>query len=337
MTHGRLDRLSRVARASLIALLVAIFWGCSSGPTSPSPSPNPQPPPESTPALTITCPAPTSATTPTGQPVAVTFPAPTASGGRAPIQVSCTPASGSLFPAGPTTVRCTASDALGITSTCDFTVTVNLPPRLSRTSFLAFGDSLTAGEVAAAVASGQSYTLVVIPSASYPTQLAQRLRSRYTSQTLQISNAGVPSEWATDGAKRLPGVMASVRPEVLLLLEGGNELSALGIPGIQQAATAIDTMAKEGRNRGARVFLATLPPPRPSGKNAIPLAHVQALNDRIKITAAGENAVLVDLYDALNTNVNLYIGADGLHPTEAGYIRIAETFFAAIQAALEVR
>ncbi len=31
------------------------------------------------------------------------------------------------------------------------------------------------------------------------------------------------------------------------------------------------------------------------------------------------------------------IGIDGLHPTEAGYRRIAEIFFAAIQANLEVK
>jgi lysophospholipase L1-like esterase len=31
------------------------------------------------------------------------------------------------------------------------------------------------------------------------------------------------------------------------------------------------------------------------------------------------------------------IGSDGLHPTEAGYRRIAELFFAAIRADLEVR
>jgi lysophospholipase L1-like esterase len=178
---------------------------------------------------------------------------------------------------------------------------------------------------------------VVIPSASYPTQLGQQLRARYTAQTIQVTNAGVPSEWATDGARRLPGVMASVRPEVLLLLEGANELGAFGIPGISRAATAIETMAREGRTRGARVFLATLPPPRPTGKNALNLAWIQALNDRVKITASGEGAVLVDLYEALNTNVNLYIGADGLHPTEAGYIKMAETFAAAIRANLELR
>jgi len=35
--------------------------------------------------------------------------------------------------------------------------------------------------------------------------------------------------------------------------------------------------------------------------------------------------------------VNRYIGVDGLHPNEAGYAKIADLFFQAIQANLEVR
>ena len=53
--------------------------------------------------------------------------------------------------------------------------------------------------------------------------------------------------------------------------------------------------------------------------------------------ARGENAVLVDVYAAFAPDPNRYNSADGRHPNEAGYRKIAETFFAAIQAELEVR
>ena len=85
-----------------------------------------------------------------------------------------------------------------------------------------------------------------------------------------VENAGLPGERAQDAAKRLPSVMATTRPEVLLLLSGVNELRALGDAGVPVAWQAIDTMAKEARSRGARVFLATLPPPRPGGRNSTP-------------------------------------------------------------------
>jgi lysophospholipase L1-like esterase len=39
----------------------------------------------------------------------------------------------------------------------------------------------------------------------------------------------------------------------------------------------------------------------------------------------------------MRNDVFRYIGVDGLHPNEAGYARIAELFFDAIQRELEVR
>ena len=318
--------------------------GCSS-PTAPStPPPTGNPPPDSSPALTISCPASSTTSSLTGEPVAVAFTAPVASGGRAPVQVSCTRQSGSLFPVGATSVQCTATDALTLTSSCSFTVTVTAVPRLSRTKFLAFGDSFTAGEITNPTASSAServpnFTLIVVPSASYPTLLTSQLRARYTAQTtaLTVTNAGWPGELAEDGARRLPAVMANTRPEVLLLLEGANELSLYGQSGVARAWAAIDTMAKEGRGRGARVFIATLTPSRPGGRNTIPAQQLVALNDRIRTTAAGEGAVLVDLYAALSADVTRFIGLDGLHPTELGYQKISDTMLEAIRANLEVR
>jgi lysophospholipase L1-like esterase len=222
-------------------------------------------------------------------------------------------------------------------------VTVNAPlPQLTTTKFLAFGDSLTAGEVSQptggrSVDSARNIRLVLVPSAAYPTQLLALLRTRYTAQSaqLQVTNAGRPGEWAEDGALRLPGVLSSNRPEAVLLLQGVNELFALGVPGVARASRAIDTMAREVRGRGARLFLATLPPSRSTGPAAVTNTLIQSLNAQIRTTARGENAVLVDLHQALSADVNRYIGIDGIHPTEAGYQRMADIFFAAIREELE--
>jgi len=45
----------------------------------------------------------------------------------------------------------------------------------------------------------------------------------------------------------------------------------------------------------------------------------------------------VDRYGALLSDSATLTGSDGLHPTEAGHRPMAETFFTAIKAALEVR
>jgi lysophospholipase L1-like esterase len=223
-------------------------------------------------------------------------------------------------------------------------VTVNLPvPRIQRTRFLAFGDSLTSGEITvptSATSSGApNFTLIVVPTASYPTQLLQLLRARYTDQAtlLEVVNSGKPGEWAQDGALRLPGVLSNVRPEAVMLLEGYNDLGATGSSGVTAAAAAIERMAKEIRARGARVFLSTLPPPGPGNAKGVPTAQVLSLNDRIRSIAASEGAVLVDAHAGIGTDIARYVGTDGLHLTEAGYQRLADLFFTAIRGNLEVR
>jgi lysophospholipase L1-like esterase len=179
--------------------------------------------------------------------------------------------------------------------------------------------------------------LIVVPSASYPTRLQSMLSARYAAQTILVGNGGIPGETAENGARRLPNILANERPDVVLLMEGANDLSrlTLGLAAVSIAAQAIDAMAKESRNRGARVFLATIPPPKAGGNRALPVASVTALNDQIRLIARGEGAVLVDTNAAIAADLNRYVGVDGLHLTEAGYQRVAEVFFDAIRADLE--
>lgn len=73
---------------------------------------------------TISCPANQSALSMTGNPIAVTYPAPTAGDNCAGVTAACAPASGSSFAVGVTTVTCMATDAANRTATCSFTVTV---------------------------------------------------------------------------------------------------------------------------------------------------------------------------------------------------------------------
>jgi lysophospholipase L1-like esterase len=247
-----------------------------------------------------------------------------------------------MFEGGLTEVQCTASDAAGQSSSCLFTVTVNLlVPRLAKTKFLAFGDSLTAGEIAVPTpgARGGNFRFIVDPVTAYPTKLAAALRARYPAQAsaIDVVNGGWPGEWAQDGAKRLEQLLPAVRPDVLIVMEGLNDLASSLERGVGPAANAIDRMAKEARGRGASVMIATVPPSRPPGDHAVDDHLIQQLNALIRGVAAGEGAVLVDFYAGMNKDVARYIGADGLHPTEAGYERMAELVFLAIRATYELK
>jgi lysophospholipase L1-like esterase len=271
-------------------------------------------------------------------------PAATTTGGVLPVTVSCSPA-GTPFPIGSTRVTCGATDARGSTASCSFNVNV-APPPLGRTIFLAFGDSMTAGEITTPVGTGlgadgfPNFRQVVVPAESYPTRLLTLMRTRYFTQASQfvVTNAGLPREWAVDGARRLPGVLASTNPQVLLLLAGANDIEALRTPAaVTDGLNGLLTMVRTARQRGIAVFVGTLPPVRPGGRLSLPTALVQTFNDGIRARAASEGAVLVDLHAAMAANVTTLIGLDGLHPTEAGYQRMAETFFAAIRTTYEGR
>jgi lysophospholipase L1-like esterase len=293
-------------------------------------------------ALSITCPSGVVTAT-TGTSAPVTFPAPTTTGGLAPVTVTCSPFSGSMFNLGLTTVACQAVDARNTAAACAFGALVTRIPTLARTRFLAFGDSVTLGEVTVPIPTSTpgsafpSGRLLVVPSASYPTRLRDLLLARYLSQvgSIQVTNAGKSGEPAIDGALRFPGVLAADRSEVVLLLEGFNDLALFDVAGISRAIAAMDTMAREARNRGARVMMASLTPSRPGGRNTLDPAVLLDYNTRLRTLASGEGAVYVDLYNALQPALATNIGSDGLHPTEAGYRRIAEEFAVAIRATLE--
>src|SRR4030095_9028983 len=72
------------------------------------------------------------------------------------------------------------------------------PARISKTRFLAFGDSFTAGEVTNPVSVSPTgiHKLILVPTSSYPTLLQSQLRATYTTQsgTLAVHNSGAPSE-----------------------------------------------------------------------------------------------------------------------------------------------
>lgn len=339
----------RVSGALLVAVFVMVIaGGCASGPTTPTPTPTPTPIPIPTPTPdpdppTLTCPAAvTASTTATG--TTVTFAEPTVTAGKEPVTVACTPASGGTFPVGTTAVTCTATDALNRTASCSFNVTVMRTPQLTVTKFLAFGDSITAGEISAPIAGVSpqgfpNFILRVVPSASYPAVLQGLLGARYTTQTASIivTNSGLPGERARGEftQSRFAQAVSANRPDVVLIMHGYNDIEDPSV--LTDTATAIARMAQEARNRGARVFIANLAPSRTSGANARPSSSVTGFNDRLLPVIRGEGATLVDVYSAILPAVNTYIGSDGLHPNEAGYRKMAETFLAAIQASLEVR
>ena len=156
-----------------------------------------------------------------------------------------------------------------------------------------------------------------------------------------MTNQGVSGERAAEGISRIKLALDAFQPDVLLLLEGINDLNLALVlhPPDDPSPISVGTFADylrgmvlDAESRGVEVLLATLTPVSDARENGSPgiQAAVAALNAAIRSMSPDlGNGGIVDLHAALS-GVSGMIGADGLHPTTAGYRRIAEVFHAAI-------
>jgi lysophospholipase L1-like esterase len=315
-------------------------------------------------APSIACPiAPAPVVSPNGSAQPVSFGSPTVTGGQAPLTTSCLPASGASFTVGTTTVTCTTTDARSRAASCTFPVVVQPPPKLSVTSFLAFGDSITWGEDGAAAASASAsgqHVYVQLVGRTYPDDLQSALRARYAQQQVSVTNAGCPGESLSDpgtigdkstclGARsddpsafrRFTSLAATHQWGAVLLMEGSNDVNTAAGDStvLPTAASYLRQMVDAARANGMRVIVATVPPMAPPGvpSRTKGSAIVPTYDDMVRAVATSENIPLADVYAAFGSDAPTLIGFDGLHPNPSGYQRIADTFLGAIEKSLEAQ
>ena len=348
----------------------ALLTGTCSSPSLPSQSIIIPPP-------AVTCPvAPAPIITSNGQSAVVSYGSPAVAGGTPPVSASCTPATGSTFALGSTAVTCTARDAVQRTASCSFTVIVALPsPRLSVTRILAFGDSITEGEVPMlgeplstsnpeGLPRFRALPHFIEPAQSYPADLVTLLAQRYTTQGasridaftlaagttvncmndppppatsgILVINAGCQGEHAEDSTTvaRLGATLATYHPDLVLLLEGVNDLSSgASIPTVVHSVLALIAQAENG---GARVMVGTLLPEIRGGLHAGAVDLIVPFNTQLVPAATNAGARVVDLYSDMVMDVPDWIAYDGLHPTVAGYQEMAQVWFNKVKSAFEL-
>jgi lysophospholipase L1-like esterase len=203
------------------------------------------------------------------------------------------------------------------------------PPTLGVTQILCFGDSMTAGTVSPALA---RFALDAGRPESYPFKLQTLLAARYTAQTITVLNAGKGGEPAEQARDRFNGALSEAKPQLLLLMEGANDLNTPNESiDVSEIVAAMEDMVRDAMLRGIPVMVATIPPQRLGGKTAAP-GLVDKFNRDLRLMASKKGAQLVDVNAMLPLSL---IGQDGLHPTEEGYQKLAEIFFDAIKAKYE--
>ena len=234
-------------------------------------------------------------------------------------------------------MNCTGTDGTR-SAACTFKVTLVPPqPVLAVINYIAFGDSITAGE------NGEGSLLFIDGANSYPVQLLGMMQGRYTTQTPQVHNCGLEGESAEDGAVRIDPVLDFYKADVLLLMEGINTLSGdfLRDSAVIHASLSHDITAAKSRGM-AGVFISTLlpsfpqncGPSTPTCRGGHDPTEIVNINTVISSLAREQSVPLVDNYTAFQGHPE-YIDNDGLHPLPLGNKVLAQQFLTAIQSKFE--
>lgn len=174
-------------------------------------------------------------------------------------------------------------------SACD--PTEPLKPLASNAVILAFGDSLTYGTGAA-------------KTESYPALLQQQL-------TMTVINGGVPGEISSEGRSRLPKLLEEVKPDLVILCHGGNDLLRRGNP--EQLKRNLHNMIKQITEKGIPILLIAVPEPNIM---LTPPSLYQELAEEYKLN--------VDIQTMPNILSNRALKSDAIHPNAAGYRLLAD-------------
>jgi lysophospholipase L1-like esterase len=216
-------------------------------------------------------------------------------------------------------------------------LTINPPRAVGVTRIVAFGDSITWG----AYSSFDPRFLFAADNGGYVERLRAGLNAYHAPQQFAVFNEGVPGEWASDPRTltRLRSTLIARQAQAVLLLEGINDLNNGN--GISRTITGLGQLVNAATSLGVPVILATMYQTyqttgpdgvvRTNGANEVP-----AYNAQIRQLAVGRlNVHVLDLEPLMRNRA--FVGADGLHLTDAGFEVMASAFLSAIETAFPVR
>ncbi|MBO1272985.1 arylesterase [Shewanella sp. 4t3-1-2LB] len=163
---------------------------------------------------------------------------------------------------------------------------------------LAFGDSLTAGKGAA-------------KDEDYPTQLAKLCGC-------EVVNAGVSGEQTAEGRKRLPALLDEMQPDLLILLEGGNDILH-GVPP-QQIQDNLQQMLLDAQSMAVPVLLISVPQ-----KNVF----LQPASFYKTLAKQNDSLFMNDVLSGLLSSPALK--SDAVHLNAAGYQQLAAAIYRKLQ------
>ena len=162
-------------------------------------------------------------------------------------------------------------------------------------------------------------------------------------------NRGIGGQTTPQMLVRFRPDVIALRPEVVLILAGTNDLAGnTGPSSLEAIEDNLTSMAELARASGIRVVLASILPvsdyeKTKDGKPIIrtvqrPPEKIRALNDWMKTYAAKNKSIYLDYYSSMIDEKGFLkdeLSEDGLHPDAKGYAVMAPLAEQAIAAALK--
>ncbi len=199
---------------------------------------------------------------------------------------------------------------------------VSLPIGTNRPGiYLALGDSITVGDGAG-------------PGRDYPTRLETAVREEWGQAG--VINAGIDGNKSNQGAERIAAELSQTRPAAVLILLGTNDWNRCKDVDGCFTQDSVRAMLRDALAVRSLPFLGTIIPANPDDPERNPPQRnewVAAMNERLKLIAAQEGAVVVDTHAAFLRAGGTDLGrlfADHVHPNDAGHQVLADTFFRAL-------
>ena len=201
-------------------------------------------------------------------------------------------------------------------------------------NILAFGDSITEGVIATGCTwvitlTSQSVWCDVRYDGGYPSRLRGMLQTEYPNQTITVNNGGVGGELTGTGKGRLPSTLRASN-DLVVIMEGVNDLNAGVLYGT--IVGNLRAMVQTAKAAGKKVMLGTVLPAVTVTIDDLPYtksdnAAINELNRRLRIVAGEEDVILADFHASFlkpGINTASLLSEDGLHPSPAGYDRMAD-------------
>ena len=186
--------------------------------------------------------------------------------------------------------------------------------------YLAFGDSITAGEGS----DGEGYV----------DYLRDQLRAFWG--RADMVNDGAPGTRSNAGRSRLPGSLSQWRPAYALILYGTNDWNEPACRSAFPCYTidSLHAMILDTKAAGAWPIVATIPPVNPQYADRQPTERndwVRRMNDLVRAMAASERTPVAEVYGDFMKQPSLPpLFSDDKHPNDRGYQLISQAFFRAI-------